>query len=94
MHVLTDFLSNEEDTPDFEPVAPPQKQCSGLQAPHAGPQWVIWLEYRGSTKYKYAYTYGEEYKYGEEYRGSKTYGKFLLVSTVCGSFSGFSGFSP
>ena len=35
--------------------------------PHAGPQWVIWLEYRGSTKCKYTC------KYGEEYRETKTY---------------------
>ena len=35
--------------------------------PHAGPQWAIWLEQRGSTKYKYTY------KYGEEYRESKTF---------------------
>ena len=30
--------------------------------PHAGPQWVIWLEYPASTKYEYPYTYGEEYR--------------------------------
>ena len=31
-------------------------------APRAGPQWVIWLEHRGGTKYKYTYQYGEEYR--------------------------------
>ena len=29
--------------------------------PHVGPQWVIWLEYQGSTKCKYKYEHGEEY---------------------------------
>ena len=34
-----------------------------------GPQWVVWLEYQGSTKYKSKCIY----KYGEEYQESKTY---------------------
>ena len=29
--------------------------------PHVGPQWVIWLEYQGSTECKYKYEHGEEY---------------------------------
>ena len=38
-----------------------------LSPPHAGPRWVIWLDYRGSTQYKYTY------RYGDAYRESKTH---------------------
>ena len=35
--------------------------------PHAGPQWAIWLEYRGSTECKYKYEHGEEYRESNAY---------------------------
>ena len=35
--------------------------------PHAEPQWVIWLGYRGSTKYRYTHKYGEAYREGKTY---------------------------
>ena len=55
--------------------------------PHVGPQWVIWLEYRGSTECKYKYEHGEEYResnaYDDPYQHVCTTPKVYAVRIIC-----------
>ena len=54
-----------------------------LSPPRAGPQWAIWWEYRGSTKYEHTYKYRESKTYDDPYQHVCTTPKVCTVRIIC-----------